>query len=73
MGPEDWRQAQAAFGWARVLAPRDGSLLAKQLTADAHVRRLAAQRARPQSTPLAQAAVARFRDAAAADPKAFDP
>lgn len=73
MGPEEWRQAQAAFGWARVLAPRDGSLLAKQLTADAHVRRLAAQRARPQSTPLAQAAVARFRDAAAADPKAFDP
>jgi serine/threonine protein kinase len=73
MGPEEWRQAQAAFGWARVLAPRDGSLLAKQLTADAHVRRLAAQRARPQSTGLAQAAVARFRDAAAADPKAFDP
>jgi hypothetical protein len=73
MGPEEWRQAQAAFGWARVLAPRDGSLLAKQLTAEAHVRRLAAQRSRPPSTPLAQAAVARFRDAAAADPKAFDP
>lgn len=73
MGPEEWRQAQAAFGWARVLAPRDGTLLAKQLTADAHVRRLNAQRARPVSIPLAQAAVARFRDAAAADPKAFDP
>ncbi|HET7699104.1 MAG TPA: serine/threonine-protein kinase [Vicinamibacterales bacterium] len=73
MGPEEWRQAQAAFAWARVLAPRDGTLLAKQLTADAHVRRLAAQRARPQSTPLAQAAVARFRDAAAADPRSFDP
>jgi hypothetical protein len=73
MGPEEWRQAQAAFAWARVLAPRDGGLLARQLTAEAHTRRLAAQRARPQSTPLAQSAVARFRDAAAADPKSFDP
>jgi hypothetical protein len=73
MGPEEWRQAQAAFGWARVLAPRDGSLLARQLIAEAHVRRLAAQRSRPPSTAQAQAAVARFRDAATADPKAFDP
>jgi hypothetical protein len=73
MGPEEWRQAEAAFGWARVLAPRDGSLLAKQLTASAHVRRLTAQRSRPLSTALAQSAVARFRDAAAADPNAFDP
>jgi len=73
MGPEEWRQAQAAFAWARVLAPRDGSLLARQLTAEGHVRRLAAQRSRPPSTTMAQGAVARFRDAAAADPKAFDP
>ena len=73
MGAEEWRQAQAAFGWARVLAPRDGSLLAKQLTADGHVRRFAAQRTRPLSTSIAQSAVARFRDAAAADPRAFDP
>jgi hypothetical protein len=73
MGPEEWRQAQAAFGWARMLAPRDGSLLAKQLTADAHVRRLAAQRSRPPNSAMAQGAVARFRDAAAADPAAFDP
>jgi hypothetical protein len=73
MGPEEWRQAQAAFGWARVLAPRDGSLLAKQLTADGHVRRLSAQRTRPFNASLAQGAVARFRDAAAADPRAFDP
>jgi serine/threonine protein kinase len=73
MGPEEWRQAHAAFGWARVLAPRDGSLLAKQLTADGHVRRLAAQRSRPPGSAAAQSAVARFRDAAAADPTAFDP
>lgn len=73
MGTEEWRQAQAAFGWARVLSPRDGSLLAKQLTADGHVRRLAAQRNRQSSSTMAQSAVARFRDAAASDPKAFDP
>jgi hypothetical protein len=72
MGPEEWRQAQAAFVWARVLS-RDNSLLSKQLTADAHVRRLAAQRTRPANVAMAQTAVARFRDAAAADPKAFDP
>jgi protein kinase-like protein len=73
MGPEEWRQAQAAFAWARVLSPHDKTLLSKQLTADGHVRRLAAQRARPSSTATAQTAIARFRDAAAADPDACDP
>ena len=73
MGPEEWRQAQAAFAWARVLSPHDKTLLSKQLTADGHVRRLAAQRARPPSTATAQTAIARFRDAAAADPDACDP
>jgi hypothetical protein len=73
MGSEEWRQAQAAFGWARVLSPRDGGLVARQLTADGHVRRLSAQKTRPTSTAMAQSAVARFRDAAAADPNAFDP
>ena len=73
MGPEEWREAREAFAWARVLSPRDGTLLARQLTADGHVRRLAAQRTRPPSTAMAQNAVARFRDAAAADAKAFDP
>src|SRR5262249_23773949 len=34
MGPEGWRQAREAFGWAHGLWPRDGALLAKQLTAD---------------------------------------
>jgi hypothetical protein len=73
MGPEEWGQAQAAFAWARVLSPRDGTLLAKQLTAEGHVRRLAAQKTRPLNGSTAQSAVARFRDAAAADPAAFDP
>jgi hypothetical protein len=73
MGPEEWRQAQEAFAWARVLSPHDNSLLSKQLTADGHVRRLAAQRTKPANTAAAQTAVARFRDAAAADQGAFDP
>lgn len=73
MGPEEWRQAQAAFGWARLLSPRDNTLKAKHLIADGHVRRLAAQKSRPASAAMAQSAVARFRDAAAADPAAFDP
>jgi len=73
MGPEEWRQAAEAFGWARVLSRRDRGLLSKQLTAEGHVRRLAAQRARPPSTALAQTALVRFRDAAASNPDAFDP
>ena len=73
MGPEEWRQAQAAFVWARVLSPDDQTLLSRQLTADGHVRRLAAQRARPPNTSTAQTAIVKFRDAAAADPKAYDP
>ncbi len=73
MGPEEWRQAAEAFAWARVLSPRDRSLLSKQLTAEGHVRRLAAQRARPPSTALAQTALVRFRDAASSNADAFDP
>ena len=73
MGPEEWRQAAEAFAWARVLSRRDRGLLSKQLTAEGHVRRLAAQRARPPSTTLAQTALVRFRDAASSNPDAFDP
>ena len=73
MGPEEWRQAQAAFGWARTLSPHDNRLLSKQLTAEGHVRRLTSQRTRPAAGVTAQSAVARFRDAAAADPQAYDP
>ena len=75
MGPEEWRQAQAAFAWARALSPPDNTLRSRELVADGHVRRLAAQKARPAGAALlmAQTAVARFRDAAAADPTSFDP
>jgi len=73
MGPEEWRQAAEAFAWARLLTRREPSLLSKQLTAEGHVRRLAAQRARPPSPAIAQTALVRFRDAASSDPDAFDP
>ena len=74
MGPEEWRQAQAAFGWARVLSPRDGSLLAKQLTADGHVRRLAAQRTRPaEQRHGAERRGAGFAMPPPPIPTAFDP
>jgi hypothetical protein len=73
MGSEEWRQASAAFAWARVFSPHDSALLSKQLTADGHVRRLASQRTRSGATAGAQAAVARFREAAAADRGSFDP
>jgi serine/threonine protein kinase len=75
MGPEEWRQAQAAFSWARSLSSGDASLRSKELIAEGHVRRLAAQKAKQPSvaTSNAQAAVTRFRDAAAADPSSYDP
>jgi serine/threonine-protein kinase len=75
VGPEEWRQAQAAFGWARGLSPADNSLRSKELTAEGHVRRLAAQRARPplSATAIAHTAMARFREAARADPASYDP
>jgi hypothetical protein len=76
MGPEEWRQAQAAFNWARAISHRDdGGLRSRELMADGHLLRLAAQKARPagSGSSIAQAAVGRFRDAAQADPSSYDP
>ena len=75
MGPSAWAQAHEALTWARQLSPRNRSLRSKQLTAAAHVKRFEAQNAPKGSraTLLAEAALAMFRDAAKADPKAFDP
>jgi hypothetical protein len=75
MGPEEWRQAREAFTWARQLSGRDAGLRAKELLAGAHVLRFAAQKTRKVSdaTLAAQAALARFREAAEADPVSFDP
>ena len=75
MGPLEWKQAHEAFTWARELSPGDRSLRARQLIAEAHVRRLALPRDTTSSaaTLAAQAVVARFRAAAEADDESFDP
>ena len=75
MGPLEWRQALEAFTWARELSPFDSSLRAKQLIADAHVRRLALPKDASASTAVlaAQSVLAKFRAAADADEESFDP
>lgn len=75
MGPAEWMQAYQALAWARDLSVRGASLRGKWLTAEAHVKRFEAQAAPAGSrrTLLSQTAMARFRDAAAADPSSFDP
>jgi serine/threonine protein kinase len=75
MGPLEWRQALEAFTWARELSPFDGSLRAKQLVADAHVRRLALPKDATSSTATlaAQSVLGKFRAAADADEESFDP
>lgn len=75
MGPLEWKQAYEAFTWARQLNPRDRDLRARQLTAEAHVKRLAL----PKDTNGAalalagQAVLARFQAAAQASDRSFDP
>ena len=75
MGPAEWTEAYRALTWARELSSRSSVLRGKQLTAEGHVMRFAAQtEARgSRATLLAEAAVAKFREAAAADPASFDP
>jgi eukaryotic-like serine/threonine-protein kinase len=74
MGPAEWGQANEALKWAVDLAPRSDGLRARQLTAQGHVQRFAAQSARGSSaTLLSQAAIATFRQAAQVDPDSFDP
>jgi hypothetical protein len=75
MGPSEWRQAQEAYAWARRLSRPDRRLAARQLLAEAHVKRLEAQANTTVSgaTLAYQDAVAKFREAAAADEASFDP
>lgn len=74
MGPAEWTQAATAFAWALELNPRSKTLRARQLTAEGHVKRFEAQAARGSAaTLLSQDAMARFRQAADADPESFDP
>jgi eukaryotic-like serine/threonine-protein kinase len=75
MGPAEWAQAYEALTWARQLYRPSDALRAKQLTAEGHVKRFQAQAATrgSASTLLFQAALAKFREAADADGKSFDP
>ncbi len=75
MGPAEWRQALEAFTWALDLSPWDRRLRAKQLLAQAHVKRLGAQAATSVGTATLayQEALARFAEAAEADRESFDP
>jgi hypothetical protein len=75
MGPAEWAHAQQAFAWARELSRPSRALQARQLLAEAHVKRLEAQ-AEPgigRATLAYQDALAKFRQSAAADEKSFDP
>jgi hypothetical protein len=74
MGPAEWAEANEALKWALQMSPRSDSLRAKQLTAQGHVLRFAAQSARGSSaTLLSQEAIHTFRAAAESDPGSFDP
>ena len=75
MGPSEWQQAYEALAWALQLSGRSSALRSKQLTAAGHVTRFEAQAAgrASQATLLSQAALAKFQEAAKADPESFDP
>lgn len=78
VGPSEWTQANEALAWALELSRSRRSaaaVRAKQLLTEAHVRRFKALAARRGSNAilLAEAAVAKFREAADADPKSYDP
>ena len=75
MGANEWRQAREALVWVRELSPFDRSLRAKQLIAEAHLERLAVQKSSGASarTLAAERAIAKFREAAEADERSYDP
>lgn len=75
MGPAEWTQAYRALTWAREMSSRNVMLLSKQLTAEGHVKRFEAQAESrgSRATLLSEAALAKFREAAQADPASFDP
>ena len=73
MGRGEWVQAAAALDWAHQIGGRS-NVWAKKLVADGHVRRFEAQSAKGNAAvQLAQSAVDRFREAARADSRSFDP
>jgi hypothetical protein len=74
MGPAEWRQALQALRWATQLSRPGDTLVAKLLTCEAHVIRLAA-RSQPATTARQTytRAVGKFRAAADRDPELLDP
>jgi hypothetical protein len=74
MAPSEWRQALESLRWAVQLSPPDDTLLAKLLTCEAHVIRLAARNQAAATARLTfTRAVDKFRAAADRDPRSFDP
>ena len=75
MGRAEWTQAHEALTWAGQLIRRNSTLRGKQLTAEAHMKRFEAQAAPrgARTTLLSEAALAKFKEAARADPQSFDP
>jgi len=75
MGPAEWTQAYRALTWARELSSSSAVLRGKQLTAEGHVMRFQAQAETrgSRATLLSEAALAKFREAAAMDPASLDP
>lgn len=75
MGPNEWTQAYRALTWARELSPWTAGLRSRQLVAEGHVLRFEAQAESrgSRSTLLSEGALAKFREAAQADPSSFDP
>lgn len=73
MGRTEWTQAAAAFDWAYTIGG-NSSVRARKLVADGHVKRFESQSAKGNAAvQLAQAAVDRFREAARADSRSYDP
>jgi hypothetical protein len=74
MGPAEWANAREALTWARQLSGSSSRLRGKQLTAEGHVQRFQAQGARGNAAlVLSQQSLETFKEAARADPEAFDP
>ena len=75
MGATQWRQANEALQWALEISPRDRRIKAKALETEAHLARLGA-RGQPSQAAVRQgyqAAVEKFRQAAALDGDSYDP
>jgi hypothetical protein len=74
MGPAEWAQAYAAYGWAIEIGGAKRALRCKQMTTLGHVKRFEAQAAKGSAAILrAQEALELFRKAAEEDAESYDP